>query len=60
MVFPLWILQPLRRVFALSESFNSELHCNRELEIDIMMVLIFCSLGKWCKEYVIKECRTHQ
>lgn len=32
----------------------------RLLGIDIMMVLIFCSLGKCCEEYVIKECHPHQ
>lgn len=43
-----------------ADSFNSDSYCNREFGIDIMTVLIFCSLGKCCKEYVIKECKTHQ
>lgn len=60
MVFLLWILYPLRKVCVLSHSFNSESYCNKEFEIDIMMVLIFCSLGKCGKEYVIKEYKTHQ
>lgn len=60
MVFLLWILYPLRKAYVLSDSFNSESYCNKEFEVDIMMVLIFCSLGKCSEEYVIKECKTHQ
>lgn len=60
MLFLLWRLYPLRKVDVLSDSFNNASYCNREFEIDIMMVLIFCSLGKCSKEYVIKECKTHQ
>lgn len=60
MVFLLWMLCLIGKVYVPSDSFNSESYCHKEFEIDIMMVLIFCSLGKCSKEYVIKECKTHQ